>query len=588
MGSYGETMETNLGLDTKSLIPFLLGIMMVLIILSGIITSRPKSIKSKADEQAAGSVSLSINPAAINLKIGQREKFDLYINSGNQPVDGFTIKLKFDKEKLRVISQKVNPPFEPVIDWVDKTNGFIYLGGVLPPRVDSPLTSRSFAVASFYVEGLSQTDATTENISYVENYNNFQVVSNGSSYRINTLGAKVCVDSTASSCPAFVCSKPEAPIIKYPLNDKKTTEPYLEVYFTAPNQGCFPKEYQASLYRGTEMVCRTDWKQITAPGTKLINLSEFKSTTSNSPQVCPELSFGEYTVKVQLKSETNMSELAQSNFTYTNEKFDKDHPGDRFIGTYGSTDVVIPTGYPRVNRRCISPTVFRDEYMQKGKNDFFFGDSVCVSWSFCYDSMKWRDYLPEKYQTFNGCVAYYYRKLREIAINFGQIKSMNIDDVVYISVDPLSMDYYEIVEAATGDRYGSFGVTYYSEDISSCPSFAKDVKFVYLYSRSKKNYSENFEKLKNCFSQAKMIVGLYARSMGVFFNYDVNNDEEIINSCNYAKAAKRLLDSKAAVGIEIYDGSSSDPTKDSYYELNQKIASLTSEILATGDSSYCH
>lgn len=581
MGSYGETMENNLGLNTKSLMLFLLGIMMVLIILSGIITSRPKSIKSKADEPA-GSVLLSINPAAINLKIGQREKFDLYINSNNQPVDGFTIKLKFDKEKLRVTLPIINPPFEGVINWVDRTNG-IYLGGVLPPGVASPLTSRSFAVASFYVEGLSQTDATEENISFEKDYKNFQVVSNGSSYIINTLiNAKVCVDSTASSCPAFVCSQPEAPTIQYPLNNKKTTEPNLEVYFTAPHQGCFPKEYQASLYRGTEMVCRTNWKSITTSETRLINLSEFKSAASGFSQDCPELSLGRYTVKVQLKSGTNVSELAQSNFTYTNEQFNSDHPGNRFIGTFGSTDVVIPSGYSQVNRRCIGPPAFRDKYMKTGNDDFFFGDSVCVSWGYCNDKTYW----PEKYQSFNDCVAYYYRKLREIAINSGRIKSINIDDVKFISVDPKRMEYSEIVKAATGMTNAPFGVTYYGED--ECPSFAKDVKFVYLYARTKNDYLGKFQKFKDCFSNAKMIVGLYARSMKVYFGGNESDQEEIINSCNYAKDAKSLLDSGIAAGIEIYDGSPSDSTKDSYYELNKKIATLTSEILATGNSSYCN
>lgn len=585
-------MGAKIILNKKIIFLFLSLVITFVIVLNGIVAFRKITNKSKATE--SWTASLFIEPKTINFKTGVREKFNVYIDTANkQPLDGFFLKLKFDPQKIKVTEVIVNPPFEKIIAWANNDNnkgGYFYLSGLLPPNITSPLTAGFFAIGSFYAEGVSRTDKSSIDFDTVDS--RFQITNNGYLYNISSkIGTEFCVDSTSSNCPAFVCSKPEPPVIKYPLNNKKTTESKLEVYFEALKQGCFPKQYQASLYEGENLICRTNWMNLDSSGIKLIKPSEFKSKDSDFSQNCQELKLGsKYKVEIKLKypsqelGQSQVSDAAQTNFTYVNDSVNTYayyQDNNKFISTFGSTDVKIPDNYPVLSRKNWAPSLL-EKYMRMGDGNFLGGDSVGVAIQFCHYSTNWR----EGYKDFASCALYYYRKLREIALNFNNMKSISIDDM-RISVETLErygVNFSSLKEAAVGLN-GKFGGTWYGED--NCPSYANEVNFIITYvGTTNTDHQARFEKTKNCFRHAKIIYGLYPVAFRCLYpsaNNNKSDAEEIKNSCDYAKFAKKLLDSGEVAGIEIYDRTLDRTCED----IDRTIATLTSDILKTGDSSLC-
>jgi hypothetical protein len=239
----------------KFIIFTLVTIVFIIAAITAALIPRTKVYKSKAS--VVGGITLSLSPTK-NLRVNQSQRISITADTGNKDIDGFSIILLYDSTKLDVSDIQINAPFEQLenkIDVVSASQKKITIAGILPPGNVSPTVRDPFILGSFLVRGIVSTD--TSNITFMTSNSRFQIAKGGNSLSVISADPlRMCVQSTAASCPAMVCDRPDPAIIKYPLAAPKiTTDPNLLVYFTVPDDGCSQKEYNVQVFDGITEIC---------------------------------------------------------------------------------------------------------------------------------------------------------------------------------------------------------------------------------------------------------------------------------------------------------------------------------------------
>lgn len=542
-------------------------------------------IKILPKKKAESTPIFYFKPEVQNLNIGQISSINLYLDSKNQSINGFSIKFKTNKEILNIISINVIPPFERILTIKEENNSDIYywLSAYLPPQTAvSPLIYGPFKVATINFQALKKSDGVE--FSFVRDNNQEELIGNEGKISFSDQQAKICVESTNYSCgiTSSCNSNQPKPIIKYPLNQKYYIDPRIEVSVFVPVivNSCYPKEYQLKLFKNSQLICLTNWKTINNYGYIYVNQFDFKNTTGSA---CPELSDGNYEIEAQIRENNSYSETTKINFTKTDMSFQKIYPGDNFFSIYAGTDVVIPSGYLQLRRKNLGPPVFTDYYIKDGEMSRFFGDNVGVSTNYCFD----QKYYRVGYNNLSDCIFYYYRKLREIAINSNSIGSIGIDDLKIV-MGWIGFDNFSNLKKAAVGNNGFFGGTIYGDD--ACYDFYSGLDYVIFYiGSSNEDWVSRFQKVKGCAPKAQKIVyGYYPLAFRCLWGHqNLSDNDEIRRACQYAKDVKKRLDSREVAGVEIYDRTLSREGFDNCEEVDRKIATLSSEIFKTGNSSLC-
>jgi len=547
------------------------------------VISKPQNFQSRAENP--NPAVLEISPSKINLGLGERAKIDILANTNGIQIDGFTVRIAYPKETIKIVNIEINSPYESILKWISP-NGEVVISGVLPPKTTANQSGGKFVLGSLTIEGLQKNNNTS--ISFNLEYSKFQLVGNGNQFNLlSGQTANICIYNQVQEClPENTCSLGK-PTIIYPIKGKKTLDPQFEIAFKITGS-CFPQEYKVVLKKSSgEKVCESNWKNdLKSDEVKRVYGSEIG---------CPLMTTGEYRAELTTRYQNQTSETDISSFTYSYiyEGF-SGIITKNFIGVYGTTDVVIPSTYNSFSRRGTGNV---SSYVTSGK-PIVSADSAFFAWRECYKDQNLSALVPPAYQSHRGCLGYSFRKLREMAINFGGIGSLSIDDtndlIRYLrAYDNFNMTLGQLKTYVVSGIGGKMGISWYEEMDCPTDSTRNQIDWVFLYAHHKKNFKDSLEKTKACFSGAQIIAGIYPRSMrGLFPNTpdqeikNLTDEREIAESCQQAKTAIEWLKKGEIIGIEIYDNSPLDQNF-SFYDLDKKIAQLTSDIFATGDSPFC-
>lgn len=541
-----------------------------LVLVTSVAVLKPTSFRPQAGN--AGSLTLAMSPNKLNLRLNETAKVEILVDSGGKEIEGFFVRLAYDSTKFKVSNGKVNPAYEEVMNWATSP-GHIGFSGILPP---SPATGISSGVlASFEIQGLAQTDGSS--VTFAITNSRFQLSNGSDQFTVTSAPmATFCVEGTAASCPALACAAGK-PTIIYPIRGKKTLDSKFEIAIKS-TLGCFPQEYQITLRNsaGTQL-CASSW---------LTGLKKYDPNNKEDNGIkhhyasefgCPDMTLGDYQAEVVTRYQGRISEPDSASFTYANDSFGGSMPAN-FIGAFGNTDVTIPSGYAGFSRWGYGRT---DTYVTSGVPTGS-GNSYFFTWRNCFAA----NWVPPVYRDFKECLGYNYRKMREMAINFGGIGTLSIDDVKFLlDYSWLHVNLNDLRQIAAGPN-GKLGITWYGED--GCPGNASQVSWVFVYTKDKANFGTHLQTAKNCFTNAKIVAGIYPRSMDGMVGYGdfgFSDEEEISQTCYQTTIALQWLTKGDVIGIEIYDNA---PTKPGFEELDKTCAQIATEILAGGDPEECH